>query len=250
MRIKLIRSATLRIEYAGKNFIVDPYLAEKYTMPSYTGKSPNPLVDLKCSPAEVIKDVEIAVISHLHSDHFDPVAKTLLPKKLPILCQPENESEIRAAGFSQVMSVHKRLVWSGITITRTLCEHGTGEVLKEMGNASGFVLQADNEPTIYWTGDTILCDAVLEAIHQFHPKIIVVHSCGAVWGNGIPIVMDVNQTLKLCQAASKSIIVATHMDSLDHALVTRDILRKYAKANGILQEQLLIPEDMEQYTFE
>ena len=42
MKLQLIRSATLRIEYAGHRFIIDPYLAAKGSWPSYTGKSSNP----------------------------------------------------------------------------------------------------------------------------------------------------------------------------------------------------------------
>ncbi|CQR74953.1 hypothetical protein SOV_34450 [Sporomusa ovata DSM 2662] len=86
MRIQLIRSATLRLEYAGKRLVIDPYLAAKHTMPSYAGKSLNPLVNLKCSPNEVIEGADMTIISHLHSDHFDPVAQNLLPKEMPILC--------------------------------------------------------------------------------------------------------------------------------------------------------------------
>ncbi|WWV72055.1 hypothetical protein SOV_34440 [Sporomusa ovata DSM 2662] len=118
-----------------------------------------------------------------------------------------------------------------------------------MGNASGFVFQAENEPTIYWPEDTIWCEAVMNVIKQIQPKIIITHSCGAVWGDNVPIVMDALQTVKLCQVAADSIVIATHMDSLDHATVTRENLRKYAEANNIFSEKLLIPEDMEEYTF-
>lgn len=249
MRLQLIRSATLRLEYAGKRFIIDPYLAAKHTMPSYTGKSLNPLVDLNCSPTEVIKGAEMTIISHLHSDHFDPAAQNLLPKELPILCQPQDEPAIKAKGFSNVISVPDRITWKEIIITRTHGQHGTGKVLAEMGNVSGFVFQAEAEPTVYWTGDTIWCDSVMNVINQVQPKIIITHSCGAVWGDSVPIVMDAAQTLELCQTAPDSIVIATHMDSLDHATVTREILRKYAETNNVLSEKLLIPEDMEQYTF-
>lgn len=33
MQIQLIRSATLRIDYAQQRFLIDPYLAPKHTMP-------------------------------------------------------------------------------------------------------------------------------------------------------------------------------------------------------------------------
>ncbi|HET9910838.1 MAG TPA: MBL fold metallo-hydrolase [Anaerolineales bacterium] len=249
MQIQLIRSATLRFSYAQKNFIIDPYLAAKHTRPSFTGASPNPLVDLPCSPLEVIADIEMTLISHLHSDHFDPVAQDLLPKDTPIFCQEEDKAKIESKGFYNVVPVIDAVNWQGITITRTACQHGSGEVLKEMGNASGFVFQAANEPTVYWAGDTIWCESVADAIRRSQPDIIITHSCGAKWGDGVLIVMDAEQTLAVHRVVPDSVIVATHMDSLDHATVTREDLRAYAEANGLGPEKLLIPLDGEKIAF-
>jgi L-ascorbate metabolism protein UlaG (beta-lactamase superfamily) len=249
MQIQLIRSATLRFDYAEKSFIIDPYLAAKHTQPSYTGTSPNPLVDLPCSPFEAITGIEMVLISHLHSDHFDPAAQDLLPKDITIFCQPQDKAEIESKGFRNVIPVADAVNWQGITITRAPCQHGTGEVLKEMGNASGFVFSSGNEPTVYWAGDTIWCKAVADVIFRTRPDVIITHSCGARWGDHVLIVMDAEQTLAVCRAAPNSTVVATHMESLDHATVTREALRKYAEANGIGPEKLLIPLDGEKIAF-
>ena len=245
MQIQLIRSATLRFEYAGHRFIIDPYLAAKHTRPSYTGASPNPLVDLPCAPQEAIAGIEMALISHLHSDHFDPAARELLPKTIPILCQPEDQAEIEAMGFRSVIPVKETVNWQGIRITRTPCQHGTGSVLEEMGSASGFVFEAENEPTVYWAGDTIWCEAVAETIHRTQPDVIITHSCGAVWGDRVLIIMDAAQTVAVCRAAPGSTVIATHMEALDHATITRTALRKYAEAQGVGPKKLLIPPDGE-----
>lgn len=245
MQIQQIRNATLRISYAGRIFITDPYLAGKHTMPSCKGISPNPLVDLPFSEHEVIEGIEMALISHIHSDHFDATAQSRLPKNMPIFCQPGDDSEIEAAGFRDVTPVNESFNWEGITIIRTPAQHGTGDVLKEMGNASGFVLRAGNEPTVYWTGDTIWCEAIDDVISQIRPDIIITHSCGAVWGNNILIVMDDVQTIAVCRAAPKAVIVATHMEALDHATVSRSDLRASAEMEDINSNQLLIPYDGE-----
>ena len=249
MQLQLIRNATLRLEYARHRFIIDPYLAAKHTRPSYTGASPNPLVDLFCSPLEVIAGIEMALISHLHSDHFDPAAKDLLPKTLPILCQPEDQAEIESMGFRSVTPVGDTVDWQGLRITRTPCQHGTGAVLGEMGHASGFVFEAENEPTVYWAGDTIWCEAVAETIHRTRPDVIITHSCGAMWGDHVLIVMDAAQTIGVCRAAPHSTVIATHMEALDHATITRAALRKYAESQGIGPERLLIPLNGERITF-
>jgi L-ascorbate metabolism protein UlaG (beta-lactamase superfamily) len=246
MQLQLIRSATLRLDYAHHRFIIDPYLAAKHTRPSYAGASPNPLVDLPCSPQEVIAGIEMALISHLHSDHFDPAAKELLPKAIPILCQPEDQAEIESMGFRSVIPVGDTVNWEGIRITRTPCQHGTGAILAEMGDASGFVFEAAGEPTVYWAGDTVWCDAAAETIRRVRPDVIITHSCGALWGDRVLIVMDAAQTVAVCRAAPGSTVIATHMEALDHATVTREALRTYAVAHGVRPEKLLVPLDGEE----
>jgi L-ascorbate metabolism protein UlaG (beta-lactamase superfamily) len=249
MQIQLVRSATLRILYGETCFLIDPYLAAKHTRPSYTGVSPNPLVDLPCRPQDVVAGIDVAVVSHLHSDHFDPLARSLLPQDLPLFCQPGDEGALHEQGFRNVVPVTECVHWQDISITRTDCQHGSGGVLAEMGQASGFVFRADNEPTLYWAGDTVWCPAVANTISQVRPQVIVTHSCGAVWGDRIPIVMDGAQTIAVCQAAPDSVVVATHMEALDHATVSRAELRAAAEKNGIQPEQLLIPADGERLVF-
>ncbi len=249
MQIQLIRSATLRVDYAQHTFVIDPYLAAKYTRPSFTGASPNPLVDLPCSPQKVIAGIEMVLVSHLHSDHFDPAAQDLLPRDITLLCQPEDMPKIQAKGFRDVVPVIESVDWKGVKITRTPCQHGTGQVLQEMGNASGFVFEAENEPIVYWAGDTIWCQAVAQVIARTRPSVIITHSCGAMWGDHVLIVMDAAQTVEVCRAAPNSTVVATHMEALDHATVSRQALREYAASQGIERDKLLIPLDGEKLVF-
>jgi hypothetical protein len=44
-------------------------------------------------------------------------------------------------------------------------------------------------------------------------------------------------------------VIATHLDSVDHATVSREALRAYAEANGIGPARLLIPADGEEWIF-
>jgi L-ascorbate metabolism protein UlaG (beta-lactamase superfamily) len=243
MELHLVRHATMRFRYAARSFITDPYLAAMHTRPSYRGLSLNPTAALPCSPLEAIAGIEMALISHLHSDHFDSVARDLLPKDLSILCQPEDRSELESMGFHHAIPVTEAVDWEGITLTRTPCQHGSGEVLEEMGPASGFVFSAAGEPTVYWVGDSIWYEGVADVISSFQPDVIITHSCGAVWGDHVPIVMDAEQTIALCRAAPNSTVVATHMEAVDHATVTREALRAYAEAHWIGARQLLIPLD-------
>jgi hypothetical protein len=113
-----------------------------------------------------------------------------------------------------------------------------------MGAVMGFVLRAQGEPTVYWVGDTVLTDDILNVISNEKPDVIVVHSGGAMLG-GTLLIMDDAQTIEVAQKSGTATIVAVHMEALDHCTVTRSKLRSAADAVGIPNTQLLIPADGE-----
>jgi len=249
MQIQLIRNATLRITYGEHSFITDPYCAPKHYEEPLVGKSRNPIVDLPCSAEEVLAGLEMVLVSHLHPDHFDSLAQQLLPKDIQIYCQPRDETQIKAAGFSNVMPIDGSVEWHGVIITRTSGQHGNEVWAEQMGSVSGFIFRADNEPIIYWTGDTIWCEAVRQVIVETEPDIIITHSSGASFEAGAPIIMDGQQTIEICRAAHQSKVIAIHLETFDFDTVSRKDLRALAKANRIEASQLLIPADGETLVF-
>jgi hypothetical protein len=119
-----------------------------------------------------------------------------------------------------------------------------------MGVSSGYVLQAPGEPTVYWAGDSVLCDETRAAIERYHPDVIVTHSGGALWpvgsdGGRALIIMDAAQTIATSRLAPWAKVVAIHLDSVDHATVSRADLRQAVAAEG-LEGGILIPEDGEE----
>lgn len=246
MELQLVRSATLRLTYTGKTFVIDPFLAAKHSMEPLVGKSRNPLVDLPCKPEDVLAGIEMAVISHLHSDHFDVTAQALLPKDTPLFCQPGDLAEITGKGFRSVIPVETSVRWQAITLTRTPGQHGIGVWAEQMGQVSGFVFQGEQEPTVYWAGDTIWYAAIERVIKDFQPDIIITHSSGPKFEpDGDPILMDAEQTIAVCQAAPQAIVIATHMEMFDFDTVSRADLRAMAGRKGVSPQQLLIPTDGE-----
>ena len=212
-------------------------------------KSRNPLVDLPCAPEDVLDGIEMALVSHLHFDHFDPLAHEMLPKDMPLFCQPDDAQTLEQRGFQRVKSIIESAIWHSMGITRTPGQHGTGEWRERMGTVSGFIFRAKGEPGVYWMGDTIWYEGVRQVIAETKPDIIITHSSGARFDEGDPIVMDAVQTVAVCRAAPDATVIATHMDALDHGTVTRSELRAYAESQGISAEQLRIPADGETLTF-
>ena len=250
MKLTLIRSATLKLEYGGTCFLIDPAFSDKLTGPSFAGKSKNPLIDLTMSKEKILEGVGMVIVSHIHSDHFDQAAQDYIDKNLPVICQPHEAQTIKNMGFQDVNPVEKQIEINGVSVTRTPAQHGSGSVLEDMGISSGFLFKAKGEPTIYWCGDTIMYEDVHNVLTEENPDIIITHSAGAVWGDNVKILTDDKETIETCKLLPKSKVIAVHLDSYDHGTVFRDTLRSYAEKSQVDTLQLLIPQDGETLSFE
>ncbi len=152
MKILLIRNATIVVEYAGKKFLIDPMLAQKGTYPPFPN-SPrqnqnNPLVSLPISIDNIIQNIDAVIVTHLHLDHWDDVAKKALPKEIKMFAQNEEDAtEIRNAGFLNVEVLQEDTVYGGVQLIKTKGEHGRGEILKRTGLVCGIVFKHSSEKT-------------------------------------------------------------------------------------------------------
>lgn len=245
--VRLIRNATLMLNYAGQKILVDPMLMPKGAMRSIRGEVKSPMVELPATVEEITHDVSLVLVTHNHPDHFDTVASNALNKSLKFINQPSDGEFFKKQGFINAVSLEKSIVWNGITITRTEAQHGTGQVLQMMGKGSGYVLQANNQPTVYIIGDAVWTQQIYDNIQKFQPDYIIVNSGGAVFPKfpSTPIIMDAEQTMALVQESGKAKVIALHMDAIDHCLTTREVLKAKAKEFKVDTEKLLIPEDGE-----
>lgn len=205
MNIQQIRNATLVVEYAGKKFLIDPMLAEKGAYPPFPNAprqdQNNPLVELPTSVENIIKDIDAVIVTHLHYDHWDEVAKELLPKDIKLFSQNEEDAtEIRNAGFKNVEVLTKDTVFEGIQLIKTKGEHGRGEILKLAGLVCGVVFKHQSEKTLYVAGDTVWYEAVQEEIDTHQPEIIVVNGGDNQFYEGGSLIMgkeDIYETYKV-----------------------------------------------------
>jgi L-ascorbate metabolism protein UlaG (beta-lactamase superfamily) len=245
MRLRLIRHATLVVEYGGHKLLVDPMLSDAGTQPpieSSPNPRPNPLVALPISADEVLQGVEAVLVTHTHRDHWDAAAAEKIPKSLPILGQPEDQEKVRAQGFTNIHPIKQTQNWNGISITRTGGQHGTGEIGKKMAPVSGFVLETQGEPSFYIAGDTVWCLEVAEAIRAFQPRVTVVNTGAAQFLQGDPITMTAECVITVCRSAPNAQVVAVHMEAINHCLLTRADLAFQLEAARVNQ-QVSIPND-------
>ena len=138
--------------------------------------------------------------------------------------------------------VEDALEWRGVHVARTPARHGTGEIGEAMAPASGFVLRAAGEPSIYIAGDTIWCDEVRATLDVQRPDIVVVNASGARFTEGDPIVMTVDDVVALTRHVPGAPVVAVHLDAINHCLESRDDLRARLRTEG-LEDRVSVPED-------
>ena len=237
------------IEINGKKLLVDPMLSPKNVLDPVQNCGNEirfPMAELPIGNSELtslLNEVDAVVITHTHRDHWDVAAQNLIDKNKLIFCQPNDSQEIKEQGVKNVQPISSDLNWEGITINRTSGQHGTGEIGKKMGEVSGFVFSHKKE-SIYLAGDTIWCEDVEKALLKFEPEITILNAGGAKFLTGDPITMTPDDIIKVQEKLPKTLIIAVHMDTVNHCFIKRTDLRK-ALADKKLDSKILIPNDGE-----
>ena len=222
MRLRLIRHATLELDYGGRRLLVDPMLdpAEaRGPVANTPNDRRNPLVGLPEPAEEVVARAEVVLVTHLHADHLDETAVELLKGDRPVVCQPEDAETLRERGFTDPRPAPVEL--DGISVARTGGRHGTGKIAEMLAPVSGFVLRAEGEPTVYIAGDTIWCDEVRAALDEHSPDVVVVNASGARFTEGDPIVMTVEDVATVARHVLPAKVVAVHLEAINHCLEPR-----------------------------
>lgn len=260
VQIQQIRNATLKLEYAGRTFLVDPMLGARGAYPGFKGTYNqhlrNPLVELPIPAAEVMRGVDAVVVTHTHLDHWDGGEHAFVPKDLPIFVQHQADAEqVRGQGYRDVRVIEGSAEFEGVRLTRTGGQHGTEAMFAVepvaglLGQAMGVVFQAPGAATVYVVGDTTWHGEVEQALAAFKPDVVVLNTGDArVLGFTGSIIMGRDDVLRAARAAPGAAIVATHMDAINHMTLSREVLRDHVRQNG-LEDRVRVPADGETMAF-
>lgn len=256
MQFTQIRNATLKINYGGKKILIDPWLAEKDALPGFGGTINqhirNPTSELPMPINEII-DVDAVILTHDHPDHWDDAAKAAIPKDMLIFTQHEKDAEsVKSAGFSKVRILDEITHYEGITVIKTSGQHGRPKIVEDMkellGEVSGIIFKHPSEKTFYIAGDTVWCGEVEQSLKKYHPDVVVLNSCDAQVIGNESIIMGKEDIYEVYKSAPEAVIIASHMEAVNHATLTRKDLAEFLKEKGMTQ-RVLVPADGELYTF-
>ena len=236
--VTLVRNATALATVDGTTFLVDPLFASQGALPpidNTPNERNNPLVSMP----DVDLSHDAVIVTHRHPDHFDDAARNELDVDVPLFCQPAEADAFAEDGFTDVRPVEETASFDGVTLHRTPGRHGHGELAKQMGPVSGFVL--DGDETLYLAGDTVWYDPVAETLDRFDPDAVVLNGGAARFNQGEPITMGVDDVAAVREATDAAVAVV-HMEAINHCLLSREELR--AETEGVL-----VPEDGERIEF-
>ena len=233
MRLTLVRNATVIVELHGKRLLVDPALDDAGTRPPIDAtRNPvrNPTVGLPVPAEQVVSGIDAVLVTHRHRDHLDGHAEELLPRDIPVFCQPPDADALRELGLD-ARPVDDELDWDGLHIVRVAGRHGTGAIADALAPVSGFVLD-----DVYVAGDTVWYEGVEESIERHRPRVAIVNAGGAEFLEGGLIVMGIDDVREV--AARVQTVVCVHMEAINHCHLTRAELREAVPS-------VLVPEDGE-----
>ncbi len=265
MKIKQIRNATLRINFGEADFLIDPWLISRaegfsFAQTPFASEVVNPakldivmpMCELPLPLPEVLGGVDAYLLTHLHPDHFDMArdgtAGAKLDKSVPLFVQNEREVGVmKKSGFADVrMLTDDGVTFNGVTLKRTYAKHGTKE---PCGPASGIFFTAPGEKKTLWIlGDTIWCDEVAKTMAELKPDVVILNACAAQLKTNGRLIMDDADVESVCRAAPNAMVIASHMDTVAHASLTRKTLKTALEKRG-LAKRVLMPDDGEAYVF-
>ena len=77
-----------------------------------------------------------------------------------------------------------------------------------------------------------------------YPGLVALNAAWAQFHDGTPILMGPEEIALVAEHAPQALVIATHMDAVNHARLDRAGLRSFVKSRG-LEARFVIPEDGE-----
>lgn len=229
--VEFIGNATALIRYGPFSLLTDPNFLHRGQR-AYLGyglvskRLHDPARELSTLP-----DLDAVVLSHLHGDHWDRVARRGLDRGVPVLTTPHASRRLQGrVGFRRAVGLRTwedhTLLKDGHTLRVTAMpgRHAFGVLgallppvmgsLLEFGDARGVVAYR-----LYITGDTLVFDGLREIARRY-PDIDlgVLHLGGTKLPGGFLVTMDGDQGAELLDIVRPRRAVPVHVD--DYSLFT------------------------------
>lgn len=218
----LVGGPTLHFTYAGVAFLTDPTFDEpgSYEGPVVLRKLTGPAV-----PASALGAIDVVLLSHdQHEDNLDDAGRALLAE-VPLVLGTE-ESAARIPGITGLAAWQTHRVGQ-VVVTAVPALHGPEGAEALTGVVTGFVLEADDHPTVYVSGDNASVDVVREIADRFPAIEVAVLFTGAAnvgrFGD-VDLTLNARTALEAAEVLAEAVIVPVHAEGWFHFSETRERL--------------------------
>ncbi len=218
-----VGTATTVIRYGGFTLLTDPNFLHRGER-AYLGRGlwstrrTDPALELDQLPP-----IDVVVLSHLHGDHFDRVARDGLDKDVPIVTTPQSARRLAKWGFTNVealatwQSAEFRIDGGVLRVTAAPGQHAPGPLNSLLvPNVMGSVLEfepVDGRPLrMYITGDTLVHDALRELPKRYPDVDYGLWHLGGTRALGLLVTMDGRQGADLIEIVRPRTTVPIHYD--------------------------------------
>jgi L-ascorbate metabolism protein UlaG (beta-lactamase superfamily) len=169
-----------------------------------------------------LPQLDAVLLSHLHGDHFDRVAKRHLPRRPPVLTTEHAAQRLRRWGFGAATGLDTWETWEStrgderLRITSVPARHGPAGVDRLLPPVMGSVLDLERGGLrvlrAYITGDTLRVPE-LNSIRERFPDIdVMITHLGGTKVLGILVTMDGRQGADLVELIEPAAVVPIHYD--------------------------------------
>ncbi len=166
--------------------------------------------------------LDAVLLSHLHGDHFDRVARKELAKDLPVLTTPHAAKRLRSWGFAESTGMKQwesQEIISGSTTVRVTSVpgvHGPGPVRHVLPPVMGTVLELSRPGAplfrMYISGDTLCRPWLRQVVQRLGPLDAAVLHLGGTRVAGLLVTMDDRQGADLVELLEPRVTVPVHFD--------------------------------------
>ncbi len=219
---QLVGGPTLHLTYAGLSVLTDPTFDEPGAYPGGISlhKLTGPAV-----PASALGPVDLVLLSHdQHPDNLDTAGRELLADVPLVLGTPESAERIPHVTGLAPWAVHRI---GDVSVTAVPALHGPEGAEALSGTVTGFVLEAEGEPTVYVSGDNASVDVVREIAERFPDIAIAVLFTGAAnvgrFGDS-DLTLNARTALEAAHVLEDAVIVPIHAEGWFHFSETVDRL--------------------------
>jgi L-ascorbate metabolism protein UlaG (beta-lactamase superfamily) len=220
--LEFIGTATTLLRLGPFTLLTDPNFLHRGQR-AYLGKGlfSKRLTEPSMQPAE-LPPVDAVVLSHLHGDHFDRVARRELDRALPILTTPEACSRLRRWGFDEAYGLEtwstRELARDGmrLTIHAVPGQHAPKLARVLLPPVMGSVLELSSEDDapfrVYVSGDTLYRPWLRQVSERCGPLDAAVLHLGGTRILGLLVTMDARQGADLVDLVAPTLTVPVHYD--------------------------------------